>query len=146
MLNIFGVIENDIYLKIVRYIATLPITCYPADRYDYCTLYLKLARLPGNIQLVQWWSDRFGSQRHGPSNVQQRVADDHVPGGDVRGAGPLGHAFPPDQPSAVTSVSPPQHSHRVQPVLLTVSATAGHCDSDLAVVVILSRRHPVNRK
>jgi len=56
--------------------------------------------------------------------VQQRISDDHVPGGDVRGAGPLGYAFPTDQPTAVTAVSPTQHGHRVQPVLLTVSAAA----------------------
>lgn len=80
--------------------------------------------LPGNVQLVQRRSHGFGSERHGPSDVQQRVADDHVPRGDVRGAGPLGHALPPDQPAAVASVPPPQHGHRVQPVLLTVAA--GH--------------------
>jgi len=67
----------------------------------------------------------------------------------VRGASPLGYAFPTDQPTAVTAVSPTQHGHRVQPVLLTVSAataaTTGHRVSDFVDVIIL-RLHPVKWK
>lgn len=107
-----------------------------------------LMRLPGNVQLVQRRSDRLGSQRHRPSDVQQWISDDHVPGGDVCGSGPLGYAFPTDQSTAVTAVSPTQHGHRVQPVLLTVSTTTaatGHRVPDFVVVIIL-RLHPVKRK
>lgn len=80
------------------------------------------SHLPGDVQLVQRRSDGLGAQRHGPRYVQQRVAHDHVPGGDVSGARPLGHAFPPDQTAPVPAVPAPQHCHRIQPVLLTVAA------------------------
>lgn len=67
----------------------------------------------------------------------------------MRRAGPLGYAFPTDQPTAVTAVSSTQHGHRVQPMLLTVpaatAAATGHRVSDFVDVIIL-RLHPVKWK
>lgn len=105
--------------------------------------------LPGNVQLVQRRSDGLGSQWHGPRDVQQRVAHNHVPGGNVRGAGPLGHAFPPDQAAPVPAVPAPQHRHRVQPVLLTVAAataaTAAAATAAATAAAAAATRHDGTR-
>lgn len=59
----------------------------------------------------------------------------------MRGPGPLGHALPPDQPTAVTATPAPQRGHRVQPLLLTVAAVAVAVAAAAATVAAVASGH-----